>query len=229
VFHGAVAANAGVNDVLELGGAAAGTLSGLGTQFTGFTTMTENAGATWTLSGSNTLGASTTLLDSGNLSVTGKLSDAGAVTVAAGGVLQSTGAISFLGAVTNNATIDASSGLIGFASAVAGTGTLEVGSTGTLSLLAGSGAGQTVDFLAGTGLLELTQATAFNGYIGGFGAGDKIDLVNTGETGFHYAGGVLTVMDGSATVASLHFTGSYTTGSFTLMGDNHGGTLITFT
>lgn len=228
VFDGTVAANASVNDVLELGGTAAGSLSGLGTQFTGFTTMTEDAGATWTLSGANTIAASTTLLDSGNLNVTGTLTDAGAVTVAAGGALRNVGTLSFLGVVTNNGMIDAPSGLIGFASAVAGTGTLEVGAMGTLSLLAGSSAGQTVDFLAGTGLMDLTQAISFDGYIDGFGAGDQIDLVNTAETSFHYAAGVLTVKDGTASVASLHFTGSYTTGSFTLMGDHHGGTLITF-
>jgi hypothetical protein len=228
VFNGSVAANSSVNDLLELGGTATGTLSGLGTQFTGFTTIAEDAGANWMLSGANTVSAATTLSDAGNLTVTGTLTDIGAVTVAAGGVLQDAGTLSFLGTVTNNGIIGASSGLISFALAVAGTGTLQLGAAGTLSLMAGSGITQTVDFLASTGVLDLTNAITFVGMLEGFGSGDQIDLLNTVKTETNFANGVLTLRDGNQVVASLHFDGSYERSDFMLASDHHGGTVITF-
>jgi hypothetical protein len=51
-FNGNVVAN-GVNDTLELAGTTAGSFAGLGSQFTGFATVTEIAGASWTLNGTN--------------------------------------------------------------------------------------------------------------------------------------------------------------------------------
>jgi hypothetical protein len=43
-FGGDVVANVAAQDVLELGGTASGTLSGLGTQFTGFSSIAVDAG-----------------------------------------------------------------------------------------------------------------------------------------------------------------------------------------
>jgi hypothetical protein len=59
-----------------------------------------------------------------------------------------------------------------------------------------------------------------------FGGADKIDLLNTAETSFSYTSNVLTVLNGSATVAELNFAGA--SNSFSLVSDMHGGTLITF-
>ena len=101
--------------------------------------------------------------------------------------------------------------------------------TGTLSLLAGASIGQTVDFLGGTGLVDLTKPIDFLGTIAGFGASDQIDLVKTLETGYNFSGGVLTVMDGSKVEASINFSGSgYSNATFMLGTDHSGGTLITF-
>jgi hypothetical protein len=52
VLSGDIVANSAVDDTLVLGGKAAGTLSGLGSTVTGFTTIEEDASAHWTLSGS---------------------------------------------------------------------------------------------------------------------------------------------------------------------------------
>ncbi len=59
-----------------------------------------------------------------------------------------------------------------------------------------------------------------------FGGADKIDLLNTAETSFSYTSNVLTVLNGSATVAELNFAGA--SNGFSLVSDMHGGTLITF-
>jgi hypothetical protein len=49
VLSGAVLANTSVEDVLGLGGATSGTLTGLGTQYVGFSSLTIEAGADWTV------------------------------------------------------------------------------------------------------------------------------------------------------------------------------------
>jgi hypothetical protein len=148
--------------------------------------------------------------------------------VNAGAVSVSAGTLSFLGSAANNGAITALAATASFADAVSGTGTLDIGAAGTMALLAGAGMGQTATFAASTGALDLTAPLSFDGLIAGFGASDQIDLVNTAETSYSFANGTLTVENGNTTVASLRFSGSYNTGSFTLAGDGHGGTLITF-
>src|SRR4029077_3756986 len=65
--------------------------SGLGTSFTNFSTIDVDAGARWTLTGSNTLGAGTTLSDAGTLVYTGTLVNAGTISVTGSGVLEDPG------------------------------------------------------------------------------------------------------------------------------------------
>ena len=146
----------------------------------------------------------------------------------AGTVSAGAGTLEFLGAATNTGVIDAAAGLVSFAKTVAGAGTLAVGATGTLSLLLGAASTQMVDFQATSGLLDLTKPLDFGGFISGFGASDHIDLIGTAETAYSYAGSLLTVTDGTTTVAKLHFTGSYSSASFTLASDGHSGTIISF-
>ena len=186
--------------------------------------MAEIAGAQWTLIGTNTLSTGSTFRDAGVLSFLGTLTNKGAIDVAGG-------TLSLLGTTTNDGTIEVATGVATSMYGVGGTGTLGVGAAGTVTLENGALAGQTIDFLAGTGLVELDHPLSFFGEIEGFGAGDIIDLNKpTGfvETGYSYAGGVLTIMDGSTTVASLHFHGNYSTSDFSLGTDGHGGLYLTF-
>jgi hypothetical protein len=138
------------------------------------------------------------------------------------------GTLSFLSSLTNNGTIDASAGLLSISNTVGGNGTLQIGAMATLSLLQGAGTGQTVDFLASTGLLDLTNPNSFKGLISGFGGSDTIDLLNAPATGFFVSGGVLTVRNGATTQASLNFGSSYTASDFSLTSDTNGGTFIKF-
>jgi hypothetical protein len=189
-------------------------------------TLTASSGTTVTLGGAS--GDSFT--NTGSLVANGAgTAQIGVGFINAANVTASSGTLAFLGGVSNNGTIDAAGATISFADTVGGFGTLDLGTAGTLSLLAGSGTGQTVDFLGATGLLELAKPLDFSGEIAGFRGADQIDLVNTAETGFGYANGTLTVMNGQKTVASLLFTGTYSKANFVLGPDNHTGTLITFT
>ena len=146
----------------------------------------------------------------------------------AGLVSATSGTLSFLGDVSNTGMIEAKGSEIDISKRVTGHGTLEVAAAGTMSLLGGAAAGQTFDFLAKTGALDLTNPLDFAGHIAGFHGSDIIDLANTAETSYAYASGILTVENGTNTVASLHFSGNYTTADFILGSDGHGGTQITF-
>jgi hypothetical protein len=138
------------------------------------------------------------------------------------------GTLSFLAPVINNGTMAAAGGMLTFADDVAGRGTLSVSAAGTLFLRAGSDAAQTVQFGTEGGVLALGAALDFDGLVTGYGSGDRIDLIDTHATSYHFASGILTVQDGGATVANLHFGGAYTTADFSLSNDGHGGTMIGF-
>jgi hypothetical protein len=201
----------------------------------GTLTQAISGAGTLELGGAYTLGTASPTIAAIKIDAAGALSGAGTIASAvtnAGSIAATSATLSFLGAVTNNGIADAASGLLSFKNAVSGTGTLEIGTTGSLSLLAGAAAGQLVDFLGTTGGLNLSQPSSFLGSIAGFAGSDKIDLVNTVSNGATYTqgthGGVLTLTEGTSTVATLNFVGTYTSSSFTLTTDNHGGTFITF-
>jgi hypothetical protein len=136
------------------------------------------------------------------------------------------GGMHFLSSLTNTGTMTAAGALLQIQNGITGTGALDVGSGGTVLLTTGKDAGQTLDFLAGSGALDLATPAAFAGTIEGFKHGNLIDLMGKSETSFKFASGTLTVKNGATPVASLHFAGSYTTGSFHLSSDGHNGTLI---
>jgi hypothetical protein len=143
-------------------------------------------------------------------------------------VTVSSGSLNFLGGISNSGTMTAAGAHMTVRHAITGAGTLDISAAGTMTLGAGSDIGQTVDFLTGGGTLGLAAPGTFAGKIAGFGTGDLIDLIKTPATSEKFAAGVLTVKNGSAVIANLHFSGSYTSSSFALSSDAHGGTLIHF-
>jgi hypothetical protein len=118
--------------------------------------------------------------------------------------------------------------LLVLSGAVGGTGVVNIGAGGDVSMLGGASVGQTVDFLSSGGDLTLKSPASFLGTIAGFGGSDVITLTKTAETGYGFANGVLTVTDGSSTVASLTFAGTYSTQDFSVATNAHGNTVITF-
>jgi hypothetical protein len=148
-FIGVVAADAAADDVLRLAGTG-GTLTGLGTEFTGFSDVTANAGAVWTLAGTNMLGAGAGLRDLGTLTVAGTLTG-GAVLIGNAGTLLVTGSLATSTvhfAAGGGALLDlgASASIAGTLTGFAGGDTIEVDRAattlsylgGTLTLLDGS-------------------------------------------------------------------------------------------
>ncbi len=138
------------------------------------------------------------------------------------------GTIAFLSGVANNGTFNTGEGELSFTKKISGTGTLAIHGLGTLSLLGGAFATQTVQFEQPNALLDIANPSSFSAPIADFATGDTIDLLKTATTTFTYAGGTLTLENGTKTVATLSFTGSYTQSDFATATDTHGGTLITF-
>ncbi len=76
-FSGNVVADPAFTNVLELAsGTTPGTLSGVGTQYTGFTQTTIDAGASWTITGTDTFGAGSDITNYGSLTLVGATADA---------------------------------------------------------------------------------------------------------------------------------------------------------
>ena len=129
VFNGQVAANPSADDVLDLSGKAAGSLTGLGSQFTGFTSMVVAEGANWTLAGVAET-APAALKDNGTLAVSGTLTlgeiaaGAGTLGIEASSVVIAPGTLGIA-----SVAFDGPSGTLmlanpaGFTSAITGFGT----------------------------------------------------------------------------------------------------------
>jgi len=83
-FYGAVAGNPNALDTMELGGSAAGSLSGIGSQFLDFTRIAVDAGASWTLDGSLTGAGTVTIGGDSTLELTGSVSSQQTITVGGG-------------------------------------------------------------------------------------------------------------------------------------------------
>ena len=94
----------------------------------------------------------------------------------------------------------------------------------SLEFDAATSSGQTVTFAADTGNLAIGAPSSFAALIAGFGAGNEIDLFNTNATAASYQSGVLTVKNGTTTVASLNLFGNYSgTTAFEVATDGDGG------
>ena len=136
-------------------------------------------------------------------------------------------------AVDNTGRLWADGGTLTLDGAVTGAGIGEI-STGTL--FAASTFTQNVTFTsASTGTLELANSHAYTGDITGFSltGANALDLGDiayvSGTTKATYSGtttsGTLTVTSGSE-VAHITLEGNYTTSTFTLSSDGHGGTTV---
>jgi hypothetical protein len=168
VFGGKVK-GAGSSALVLGSGAATGSISGLGTAFTGFGSFTEQSGAKWAVTGSNNLGSGVGVLVEGSLTVAGTLISAGSAKVT-GTIAVNAGAALQLGA---NVAISAGSKL-----STNATGRFEIGTTGgaavgAVHVDAGatvSGAGTLASPVVDAGHIEATGGTlAITGALSGSG------------------------------------------------------------
>ena len=177
---------------------------------------------------------STTFDNSGTFIVSGgdhafaynNFTNTGSVDVTGSGVLT----IGSTGSPSNNAAITvAQAGSLIVSGSMGGTGDITLAS---FALADVHNLGGTVTFEDGKGTLRLEAPSTFTADIAGFQKGDKIDLPGTTVTKVSYvgsaSGGVLSVINGGFTEASLNLVGNYTTGQkFGFTGDGGPGNDIT--
>ncbi|HEY2177459.1 MAG TPA: hypothetical protein VGH15_02660 [Caulobacteraceae bacterium] len=155
--------------------------------------------------------------------------DTGANTVSNAGLIEAKagGGVVIAGAVDNAGTLESLSGPLAVDGAVSGSGIAKV--IGGVMTFA-STFSQNVTF-GSSGRLVLSHSQAYGGTISGFshtGATslDLGDIAFSGGTTATYSGtaaaGILTVSDGTHT-AHIHFTGNYTTATWTLSAATGGG------
>jgi collagen type I/II/III/V/XI/XXIV/XXVII alpha len=181
-FSGAVVADAAFSNLLELAtgdglGTTAGTLSGLGSSFTNFGRVIIDTGASWDLTGTNTLATGTTLTNKGTLTLfNAAFADAGTVV--------NDGAI-----VLDPSTMTVV-GLTG-----AGSVTIEAG--GMLEVQGTITRGETLAFGGSGAYLHLDGPGSIAGSVTDFGFGETIDLKGVDPISVSYAGGRLKFSGGS--------------------------------
>ncbi len=74
----------------------------------------------------------------------------------------------------------------------------------------------------------LRAPLAVTSTIAGFRTGDIIDLAKLDATALDFAGGTLTLSNGTTSLDELTFRGAYTAADFALSADGHGGTDVAF-
>jgi hypothetical protein len=180
-------------------------------------------GGTLTLSAGESGGV---LQADANATLSGTGIAAASLTIATGGSFIGSGTVS--GATTDSGTLTASGGMLTLASE-SGTGSAVIAGGATLdstSALTLSG----VTFASGSEDLKLGTPSGNTAIISGFANGTTIDLLNATVTSFLYAPvvGIMTLMDGTTSLGTLKFAGSYTKTNFTLKSDGASGTDILF-
>jgi hypothetical protein len=221
---------------LTLGGALSNTGAvNIGNAELWTTTMVTAKG----LSNTGTIALAGASSASAQMTIAGQATNSGTVTIGAGSTLavngagdaytQHGGTTTVAGTLAARAKADG--GLIDFKSALTsgdGTGPLSVGARGKLEFDAAVDSTHNVDFTTTKGTVALGDAGAFSGTVEGFAGADAIDLLGSAVIGLAYNAttDILTASGSGGTIATLHFSGSYTTSSFAFASDGHGGTNI---
>jgi plastocyanin len=222
VFVGAVAGGGGTLELMA--GAPGGTLSGVGTQFTGFSNILNDVGASWVLAGSNTLGTGVTLTDSGTLINEGSiLTDGLALQVAGGGSLVNAGSISGSASIgagvylaAGSSITNQSGGAISGYRAIVATGAATVVNSGAIDGDGTSAFG--VDLRAGGSVTNQSGGTISGGLDAvRFAAGySSLLVVDPGAVFIGTVTGGNTI--GSAVVSTLELASGASAGTLTGLG-----------
>jgi len=131
----------------------------------------------------------------------------------------------------NNSAIEVTNGTLDIRGSAAGSGSYQIDGAGTLAFGKKTADSLSIQFYGTGGTLQIGTINSFGvGYVGGFAAGDTIDLKNFAYSStikFSFSDNKLTVSAGKRT-ATLNLAGSYNSASFVAASDGASGTVITY-
>jgi hypothetical protein len=145
------------------------------------------------------------------------------ITNASGAVISGYGTVDV--GIVNEGLVQASGGTLALTDAVSGAGTLQVDAGATLQL-AGVGVGGIANFSGAGGVLGLSPMS-FLGAIGGFAAGDTIDLASTAASSARFSGDTILVTLTAGGTLTLDTT-SALSGSLTVTAGTSGDSVIAY-
>jgi VCBS repeat-containing protein len=198
-------------------------------------TFNNNAGGTWTVSGSGVFGNASSIVNHGDIDLHGASISGTGLSITNYTTIDSWGTASISGAITNTGTIEVHNGDLSLFGSLSGSGSVTVDAGATLEV-EGS-VSQTIT-LAGDGAHLQIDTSTFDGSIAALSKTDTIDLstikYGLGTSAVYVAnadastGGVLTVTDADGNHISLNLTGAdYSNAHFAGSNDGTGHTLIT--
>ncbi|WFU40503.1 FecR domain-containing protein [Bradyrhizobium sp. CB82] len=197
------------------------------------TTFNNEAGGTWTVSGSSFFGTLSTFGNAGEIdlhdgaSISG--ADGSAFVITNSGQIESWGSTSITGAIVNTGSIEIDSGTLTVFGSLSGSGSVTIDANATLDVKAT--VWQTLTFSGAGAELQIDTAS-FGGSVAGFAATDKLDLstitFDGGTTASYDAEtGNLVVSDAYGHSITVKLVGDYSNAHFAGSDDGTGHTLIT--
>jgi hypothetical protein len=165
-----------------------------------------------------------TFTDSGLLSLSAGTLTATALSITAGGKVFGNGSVQ--GAVNNAGSIEANSGYLQIAGALGGAGAVLLDAGASLETGGAVAGTQAVTFGATGALLKIDAVAGFAGVLGGFAAGDVIDVAGKTLTSVSTSGTNLLAVSASGT-STLTLAAALAQEHLALAADGSGGTKIT--
>ncbi|MGY8664481.1 FecR domain-containing protein [Bradyrhizobium sp. UFLA05-109] len=196
-------------------------------------TFNNEAGGTWTVSGSSFFGTLSTFGNAGEIDLHDGASifgaDGAAFAITNSGEIESWGSTSITGAITNTGSIEVDSGTLTLFGSLSGSGSVTIDAGATLTLE--GTVSQTITFSGDAAELKI-DTTSFGGSIAGLTATDKLDLstitFDGGTTATYDAEtGNLVVSDAYGHSITVKLVGDYSNAHFAGSDDGTGHTLIT--
>ena len=160
----------------------------------------------------------------------------GTLTIDAGKSLASTTDVAITGNIVDNGTLSEAGGNLILAGNLSGSGLLQIGHNGSVTINGSVGAGNSIAFADATGTLVIGNSTLTNAPysiaspIRSFQPGNSL-VFAASVTGLRYTaasanGGTLTLLNGGTALTSLAFSGNYAPGGFVLAPTASGTTSI---
>ena len=227
-----------VQTILTLGAAAAaGSLSVTGGGAVQAGGIAVQAPATSNPGSAGTFPAAISVDAASSIEIGSAVAAAGTITIDAGKSLTATADVSIIGNVVDNGTLSEAGGSLTLTGNLSGTGVLQIGHNGSVTVNGAVAASDSIVFADATGTLVVGTGTGTGtpstvaATISGFQSGNSL-MVTAAATGLTYTAtsastGILALLNDGTAIASFSFTGSYTAGSFVFSPTLSGGSQIT--